>query len=336
VPRDRRAFSLWGGFNTFPRLLRGFYRAARGKFNRQSVADFHSSLEANIFQIRDELEIGAYRWGKYKSFWVEDPKLRQIESAPFRDRVVHQAMAEIMEPIFDPTFYHHNYACRSGRGTHRAMQTLHAWISRHQDYYYLQMDVSKYFPSIDRGILFGLVEKRIGDPRFLSLVRSLLASSPAPNGIPIGNLTSQIFANLYLDALDQFVKRTLRVKYYLRYMDDIVLLSKDLSQLQALRIVLEKFAAENLKLHFHPHKVSLGPVQAGITFVGYRIFSGRLRIKGKSLRRFRIGAKERITLDQKVRRLLSYKAHILHVNGSSQLMAQLSKLAFSKEDFMET
>jgi retron-type reverse transcriptase len=336
VPRDKRAFYLWDGFNSFPRLLRGFYRAARGKFNRETVVNFHSNLEANIFQIRDALEAGTFKWGKYRSFWVADPKLRQIESAPFRDRVVHQAMSEIMEPIFDPTFYHHNYACRSGRGTHRAMQTVHAWISRHQDYYYLQMDVSKYFPSIDRKILFGLVEKRIGDPRFLALVHSLLASSPASNGIPIGNLTSQIFANLYLDALDQFVKRTLRVKYYLRYMDDIVLLSKDLKELQALRTAIEKFSAENLRLHFHPHKVSLGLVRGGITFVGYRIFPGRVRIKGKSLRRFRLGAKACIPLDQKVRRLLSYKAHILHVNGREQLMADLAKIAFSEEDFMET
>jgi retron-type reverse transcriptase len=336
VPRDRRVFHVWGGFNTFSRLLRGFYRAASGKFDRESVVDFHSKLEANIFEISADLESGTYEWGKYRSFWVVDPKLRQIESAPFRDRVVHQAMAEVMEPIFDPAFFYHSYACRSGKGTHRAMQTLHTWISPRQNFHYLQMDVSKYFPSIDREILFGFVEKRIGDPTFLSLVRSLLASSPAQNGIPIGNLTSQIFANLYLDALDQFVKRDLRVKHYLRYMDDIVLLSKDLRELRDWRKRIEEFSKKKLSLRFHPHKVALGRVKEGITFVGYRIFPTQVRVKGKSLRRFRMGAKARIPLDQKVRRLLSYKAHIFHVNGREQLMADLSKLAFSKEDFMET
>ncbi len=298
------------------------------------MIEFHACLEANTLAIRDSLENGCYEWGRYRSFWVIDPKLRLIESAPFRDRVVHQAMAEVMEPLFDPTFYHHSYACRSGRGTHRALHTLHRWVRKNPDYYFLQMDVAKYFPSIDRSILLGLIESRIGDPRFLHLTRSLLASSPSPVGIPIGNLTSQVFANLYLDHLDQFIKRSLRVKWYLRYMDDIVLLHQDRSQLQAWRAEIERFAREKLALRFHPHKIDFNRVSAGITFVGYRTFPRRIRIKNKSLRRFRARVRENIPLDQKVRRLLSYDAHLRHAHGHIGIMHDLRKHAFSQEGFM--
>jgi RNA-directed DNA polymerase len=298
------------------------------------VIEFHAHLEANILAVRDSLKNGCYEWGRYRSFWVIDPKLRQIESAPFRDRVVHQAMAEIMEPLFDPTFYHHSYACRSGRGTHKAMHTLHRWTRQNPDFHFLQMDVAKYFPSINRAILLRLIESRIGDPRFLHLTRSLLNSSPSPRGIPIGNLTSQVFANLYLDRLDQFIKRVLRVKLYLRYMDDIVLLHRDRAQLEHWRGEIERFAQAELALRFHPHKVECSRARAGISFVGYRISPRQIRIKNKSLRRFRARVRENITLDQKVRRLLSYNAHLRHAHGHISLMHDLRKRAFSQEGFM--
>jgi retron-type reverse transcriptase len=335
VPKHKRAYDLWAGFNNFPRLLRGYYRAARRKSDRDSVIAFHSRLEEEILTIRDELEEGTYQWGTYRTFWVTAPKLRKIESAPFRDRVVHQGIAEVIETLFDPTFYHHSYACRSGRGTHRAMKTVKKWAALRPDSSYLQMDVSRYFPSVNHDILFGMIERRIGDPRFLALLRSLLNSTPTPNGIPIGNLTSQIFANLYLDTLDQYVKRELKVKHYVRYMDDIVLLHNDRRQLQRWRSSIEQFASEKLRLTFHPHKVALAKVSGGVSFVGYRIFPSEIRLRSKSLRRFRKGLKEKISLSQKVRRLLSYEGHLIHTDNHQSLMPGLRQTAFSKEVFIE-
>ena len=333
MPKDNRAYHLWPGFNTFPRLVRSYYLAARGKFDRDSVMDFHSKLEDNLLRMREELENGKYQWGGYRAFWVTAPKLRQIESAPFRDRVVHHAMTAVMEPLLDPGFYHHSYACRTGRGTHRALDTLHGWMKNKPDWFYLQMDVAKYFPSIHRDILYSIVEKKIGDPRFLALIQSLLNSSPNPIGIPIGNLTSQLFANVYLNHLDQFIKRELRVEHYIRYMDDIVLLGENLSVLKEQRARLESFGQSALRLRFHPHKVALGRARAGLTYVGYRILPNNIRLRNSCVRRMRKGLKAYLPLDQKIKRLLSYQAHLKHTNQPHKLLCEFQNIAFSQEDF---
>lgn len=330
MPRPR-ARDLWPGFNTFPRLLRGYYRAAQGKFTRERVISFHSDLEREIFAIRDHLNAGTYRWGPYYSFWVIDPKLRRIESAPFRDRIVHQAMNEVMLPLFEPSFYRHSYACLPGRGTHRAVMRLHGWVKARPDWHYLQMDVSKYFPSIDRGILMELIEARIGDERLLELLRSLIAAAPGSGGIPIGNLTSQLFANVYLDVLDQFIKRELRAKHYVRYMDDLVLLAPERRQALAWKDEIAAFARDRLRLTFHPYKVELRPVREGIGFVGHRILPEALFIRGRCLRRFRKRLREPASLDEKVRRVLSYQAHIHLANDRARLARQFQEIAFREE-----
>jgi RNA-directed DNA polymerase len=330
VPRTK-AKNLWPGFNTFPRLLRGYYRAAQGKSSRERVSYFHADLERQILSIRDHLEEGTYRWGPYFSFYVIDPKLRRIESAPFRDRIVHQAMNEVMLPLFEPSFYRHSYACLPGRGTHRAVTRLHAWVKARPSWHYLQMDVSKYFPSIDREILFGLVESRIGDERFLALVRSLIQASPGDGGIPIGNLTSQLFANVYLDVLDQFIKRELRVRHYVRYMDDLVLLAPDKRQAQEWKEKIGAFARDRLRLTFHPYKVELRPVRAGIGFVGHRILPEALFIRGRCLRRFRKRLREPASLNEKVKRVLSYQAHVYLAKDRVRLQRQFQRIAFQEE-----
>lgn len=333
MPRVK-AKDLWTGFNTFPRLLRGYFRAAQGKTSRQRVVHFHARLEAEVLAIRSSLEAGTYSWGPYYSFWVIDPKLRRIESAPFRDRVVHQAMHEVMLPLFEPSFYRHSYACLPGRGTHRSVEQLHRWVRARPDHHYLQMDVSKYFPSIDRGILLSLLEARIGDERFLDLVRSLLRSSPGGGGIPIGNLTSQLFANVYLDVLDQFIKRELRVPRYVRYMDDFVILSPEKAELERWRGQIEEFARERLRLTFHPDKVDLRRVKEGVAFVGHRTYPHGIFMRGRCLRRFRKRLREPLSLDQKVKRVLSYQAHVHLAKDQTRIRREFQRIAFQGEDFM--
>lgn len=334
-----RVAGLWGidgeRFATFPKLLRCFYRAARAKLDRESVLKFYCDLEANLFEMRDQLLEERYRWGEYRVFWVKDPKLRRIESAPFRDRIVHHAIHEIFEPLFDPGFYDHSYACRTGRGTHAAVRQLRQWVGDRPDWHFLQLDVTKYFNSIRRDVLFELIENRIGDEKLLRLTDSLLRSAPGDIGIPIGNLTSQLFANLYLNPLDQFIKRRLRVPHYIRYMDDLVLLGPDPDELWRWKHQVEQFGHDRLKLRFHPHKVAFGKVADGISFVGYRMHPWRTSVRGKSLRRFRRSLRRKQSLDKKVKTFLSYQGHVKHADGSALLLEQFKKIAFCGEEFMK-
>jgi RNA-directed DNA polymerase len=326
---------LWERFATFPKLLRCFYRAASSKLDRESVLKFYSALEPNLFHMREDLMKECYQWGEYRSFWVRDPKLRRIESAPFRDRIVHHALHEVFEPIFDPSFYDHSYACRSGRGTHAAIRQLRQWIGEQPSWHYLQLDVSQYFPSIQRDVLLELIEARIADEKILRLIRSLLLGAPGEKGIPIGNLTSQLFANLYLNPLDQFIKRRLRVPRLIRYMDDFVMLGPDAQELWRWKEEVTDFARDRLKLRFHPHQVAFGRVSDGISFVGYRVHPWATTIRGKSLRRFRRNLRKNRTLDETVKAFISYRGHLKHTTDCEPLLEQLRQIAFCGEEFMK-
>ena len=325
-----RYHDLWDGFPTFDRLVRGFYRSASAKFDRDAVQRFHVALEYQILNIRESLIAETYKWGEYRRFWVMDPKLRLIESAPFRDRIVHQALVEVLDPVIDPTLYYHSYACRSGRGTHAAVRQLQTWVGNRPQWHFLQMDVTKFFPSIDRETLFKLVQQKIADEKMLRLIQALLFSAPGNNGIPIGNLTSQLFANLYLNPLDQYIKRELKIPFYLRYMDDIVLLAKDQTFLNQARLQVEAFAREKLKLSFHPSKIACGKVSDGISFVGYRSFPSGIYMRSKSVRRFRKKFKTKVPLDEKVRRYLSYQGHLRHAKDGEKILREFRIKAFSE------
>ena len=326
----QRHDQLWDGFPTFNRLIRAFYRAARSKFDREAVLKFHLNLESQILKMRDLLQNEIYEWGVYRQFWVIDPKLRLIESAPFRDRVVHQALVEVLEPIIDPTLYYHSYACRTGRGSHAAVKQLQKWIANKPNSYFLQMDVTKFFPSVDRRTLFSIVERKISDQKILRLIQSLIFSAPGANGLPIGNLTSQLFANLYLDPLDQYIKRTLHARHYVRYMDDFVILAPDLETLTTWRHAIDLFAAKTLKLNFNPTKVALGRAQDGISFVGFRSLPNGIYTRGRSVRRFRKKMRAPLTLDEQVKRYLSYRGHLLHARDGAYHMKEFRRLIFTR------
>lgn len=331
-PRGK-VFDLWSGFVTFDRFLRGFYRAARSHFGKKAVLKFYDNLEPNLLNMMAAVEAGTYQWGPYHEFQVMEPKPRIIEAAPFRDRIVHQAIHEKLEPIFEPIFYEHSYACRKGHGTHKAVERLQSWLVGKPDMFYLKMDVAKFFASVDREILFGLICRKISDKRFLSMIHSLILNAPGSIGIPIGNLTSQLFANLYLNHLDQFIKRRLQVKCYIRYMDDFILVDRDRKKLEEFRWVIEDFVSRKLNLRLHPHKVALDRVSQGITFLGYLAYPTGINVRGKTIRRFRKKLRENITLDSKMKRLLSFQSHLSHARNSKRLSHELGVLAFQKESF---
>ncbi len=276
--------------------------ALRGKRTRPPGSVFLADFEKEIFALHEELWAGIYQHGAYNYFKIHEPKERVVAAAPFRDRVMHQAVVRVIEPIFEKRFIEDSFACRVGKGTHAAMRRAAQFSRRFR--YALKCDVRKYFPSMDHDVLMGLLRRVIADEKLLELIRHILDTHEdgsrqewppggdlfdvrlRKRGLPIGNLTSQFFANVYLNPLDHFVKHELRVKGYLRYMDDFVLFGDDRRRLKQYgRRMVEKLA--ELSLEMHPDKYRLVPTRLGVDFVGFVVFAdGRIRVRASSVRRF--------------------------------------------------
>ena len=280
---------LWEQIVSFNNLLLAYRKARKGKRSREEVALFGLNLEKELFQLQDELVEKTYRPGRYRIFTIYERKPRQISAAPFRDRVVHHALMNVVEPLLDRRFIYDSYACRQGKGVHKAVKRYQKWSRRYA--YVLKMDVSRYFPSVDHDILKQQLSSHLKDPHVLALFDVILDGSPefpmeSPvyfphddlltplerrRGIPIGNLTSQFLANLYLNDFDHFVKEQLKAKAYLRYVDDCVLLSNSKAQLHVWREAIDKKLGE-IRLRLHPRKVNLFNVHEGVDVLGYRVF----------------------------------------------------------------
>lgn len=295
--------ALFTQITSFANLLQAARLASRGKRFRANVATFNLNLEEELHGLQQELITRTYRPGPYETFIVHDKKPRFISAAPFRDRVVHHVLCNIIEPMFDRSFLYDSYACRTGKGTHAAVDRASHYARRFR--YVLKCDMEKYFPSIDHAILMELIVERIWDEGVLWLVRTILdGSNPQPEvlhyfpgdglfapferrrGIPIGNQTSQFFANVYLDKLDYYVKETLRAPGYVRYVDDFLLFDDDKPRLHEARAAIEAFT-DRLRVRLHPRKCFVAPVTSGFTFLGYRIFPAYRRLDADNVRRFK-------------------------------------------------
>ncbi len=285
-------------------LLLAYDNAARGKRGHANVATFEHRLEDNLLALQADLRDETYQPGGYATFIIREPKRRVISAAPFRDRVVHHALCNLIEPIFERGFVADSYANRVGQGTHRALDRCQQLARRHA--YVLQCDVRQYFPSIDHAILRALLAKQIDDPQVMRLIDLILASGAGvlageydmvyfpgddllaalrPRGLPIGNLTSQFWANVYLNPLDHFIKRELRCAGYVRYVDDFLLFTGDKATLWAWRArIVERLQRLRLTLHpgAHPR-----PVSEGIPFLGFTVFPAVRRLKRSKGVRYR-------------------------------------------------
>ena len=277
-------------------LLLAYRRAAKGKRGKPSVAAFEYRLEDNLFQLQDELLSRTYRPGPYVSFTIHDPKRRLISAAPFCDRVVHHALCNLIEPLFERSFIDDSYANRVGKGTHRALDRCQQFTRRYR--YALQCDVEQFFPAIDHAILRHTLARKLRDPDVLWLADRILESGDGvlaeeyqmryfrdddlfaalrPRGLPIGNLTSQFWANVYLNPFDHFVKRELRYPAYLRYVDDFVLFADDKPTLWAWREAIVARLAR-LRLTIHPG-AQPRPVTEGLPFLGFVVYPTHRRLK---------------------------------------------------------
>ncbi len=334
--RRRRADGLFDRIATFEALGAAALRAVSGKRRSPGPAAFLANLETEVLRLERELRAETWRPGGYVSFEVRDPKRRLISAAPFRDRVVHHAVCAVIAPLFERGFIDHTYANRAGKGTHRAVVRYERLRDRYR--YVLRGDVFRYFPAIDHEVLKTDLRRRIGCERTLAVLDRIVdASNPQEpvhlyypgddlftpyerrRGLPIGNLTSQLFANVYLDRFDHFVTEVLRAPY-LRYVDDFALFAGDRAQLAAWRRRAETFLARR-RLSLHSGKTHVVPTSAPATFLGYELWpGGRRRLPEANVRRFRnrlrglrdsrrAGTVSREEVEQRVRAWVAHAAH---------------------------
>jgi len=294
---------LYDKICSFENLLLASKKAQRCKRFQDEVSRFNFYLERNLLQLQEELKSQTYKPGAYREFYIYEPKKRMISAAPYRDRVVHHALCNVIEPIFDRTFIYNSYACRKSKGTHRAIELCSEFCRKHD--YVLKCDIKKFFPSLDHLILKNLVRRKIRDDKTLWLIDTIIDSSnpqepvvdyfegddlitPATRrrGIPIGNLTSQLSANIYLNGFDHFVKQELRCRCYIRYCDDFVVFSDDKTWLHQIKEGMEDYLA-TLRLKLHPRKCNVFPVKDGVDFLGFRILPTYRRLRKKNVTRFR-------------------------------------------------
>jgi len=285
--------NLFDEICSFQNLHLAYLKARRCKRYRREILSFSYNLEANLTDLQKKLSDQTYQHGSYREFTVCDLKKRHIKAPSFRDRVVHHALCNVVEPIFDKGFIYSNFACRKEKGTHRAIKRLEKFIKSTKDKlpsktYCLKCDISKYFGSINHEILLKMVEKKISGKKTLWLIKEILNSShEKPSvGIPIGNLTSQLFANIYLNELDQFAKHGLRIKYYIRYMDDFLVLGYDKIEIRRIKEKIREFLQNKLKLELHPKKANVSPIEKSIDFLGYRIFGSHVLLRKNTVKRF--------------------------------------------------
>lgn len=264
----------------------------KGKTGSQDIQEFALYLEDNIFQLHEKLKAKTYTHGKYIPFFVTDPKLRHIHKASVRDRLLHHAIFRILCPVFDRNFIYDSYSCRLEKGTHQAVDRLKRFITKlshnnSQLVYALKCDIRKFFDSIDQDILVRLIYKKIENEDARWLIGQILISfSKTPGvGLPLGNVTSQLFANIYLNEFDQFVKHKLKAKFYLRYCDDFVILELNKEKLELLAREINNFLLENLKLSLHANKIIIRKHRQGIDFLGYVVLPYHRAIRTKTKRR---------------------------------------------------
>ena len=302
----KRYGNLYPQIIDFENILLAARKAQKGKRFRENVLAFNYNLESELIKIQQDLTDKTYQPGTYRTFYIKEPKIRMISAAPYQDRVVHHALCNIITPIIEPTFIGDSYANRFGFGSHRALRRFIKFARNSR--YVLQCDIQKYFPSIDHEILKSLLRRKIKCRDTLWLIDTIIDNSneqfPAVEhfqgddlltplqrrrGLPIGNLTSQFFANVYLNGFDHFVKKQLKARKYLRYVDDFALFADDWEFLAEARLAIEEYLGK-IRLKIHPVKSQLFETKHGANFLGFRVLPDRIRVRTENLRK----AKRRI------------------------------------------
>lgn len=330
----------------YENLYNSYLEARKGKRYRDDVLTYTANLESNLIITQNELLWETYEVGPYRPFYVTEPKLRLVMALQFKDRVVQWAIYRCLNPVYDKLFIEDSYACRIGKGTHKAADRLQYWlrqVSRKEGkWYYLKLDINKYFYRVDHAILFEILKRRITDEKLLNLLWKVINSENTKFGLPsgmnpeectedmwlsdvgmpIGNLTSQLFANIYLNELDQYAKHELKLHYYIRYMDDVIILSNDKKLLNQVKHDIQRFLDEELHLDLNS-KTAVRPITLGIDFVGFKIWPTHRKLKKQTARRIIRKVKNmceelksgRLAKEEFMRSVASYKGMLQHCNS---------------------
>jgi RNA-directed DNA polymerase len=289
-------------------LYAAYIDARRGKRGKRACFEFEKNLGGNLAALHRELHDGSYAPGPYFTFIIHEPKRRVIHAPMFRDTVVQHAIYRVIYQIFDRSFIDQSFACRNGYGTHRAARYARRSMQRHSgDDYILKLDVRKFFYSINRAILRRLITRKIKDTRMVD-VMMMFADMETPLGIPIGSLLCQIYALIYLNQLDHFIKRVLKIKHYVRYVDDFMLIGLSREKCIMLRIAIVEFLRRLLNLELS--KSSIQKIRKGVNYCGYRMWRTRIFIRKHSLYKFRKAA-----IKGKQESVVSLLGHAKHTNS---------------------
>ena len=353
--------SFWDRVTEWENLLAAYGRAARGKRGRKAAALFEHRVADRLLVLRKELRERSYRPGTYRNFVIHEPKRRKISAAPFRDRVVHHALCNVIEPLFEARFHPHSYANRRDKGTHRAVDRLQTLACRHR--YAMRLDVRQHFASVDHALLRVELARVIEDENVQWLIDLILASGAGvladnyamvyfpgdnllsanrPRGLPIGNLTSQFWSNCYLNPFDWFVSRELRCAGYLRYVDDFALFADDKRVLWAwYHAIVERMAS--LRLTLHP-VAQVMPVTQGIPWLGFVVYPDRRRVKGRNVVNYRRRLAGRVEaycegeisfaeLDASIQGWINHVRYATHgaCDGRFSVICRLSQASMARE-----
>jgi retron-type reverse transcriptase len=311
-------------------LLLAWKEFKRGKMKKVDVDQYSFHLESNIFSLQKRLQTKSWAPDPHDSFYISDPKLRHIHKASVRDRVFNQALFRIIYPIFETTFVHDSYSCRNNKGTHKGVQRLDTFIRQStQNYtkpvFALKCDIKRFFDSVSHDILLAQLSSKIDDCDIMRILELIIRSfEVTPNtGLPLGNVTSQLFTNVYLNDLDQYVKHTLQEKYYLRYCDDFIILNTDKDRLKCIVNDIEVFLKEKLQLSLHKRKVSITNINQGVDFLGYMVLPHYKVLRTSTKKRMfrniqklhKAHADDKISLERLDASLNSYRGILGHYKG---------------------
>ncbi len=276
---------------TYEKLMEAHIKSKKGKGYKKEIIQFNLKQEEYILWLYEQLKNKTYKHGGYTEFYVTDPKLRKIEKSKYIDRIVHRWVVDnFLIPVFVPQFIYNSYACLKNKGMHKAAISMQNMLKHcnmiWKEYYILKMDVSKYFDNINKNILLKILERKIKDKNLLWLIKEILFAQKRVKGLEIGNYTSQMFANIYLNEVDQYIKHNLKIKYYVRYMDDSILIVETKKQAKEALEKIKRFLKENLELELNK-KTQIFKAKQGVNFCGYKINAYRMKIRDKGKRRLK-------------------------------------------------
>lgn len=326
-----KKISQYNDIITVANLLRAWEEFLRWKKKREDVSIFQNRLMNNVLALHRDLNEKTYTHGGYVAFKINDPKPRDIHKATVRDRLVHHLLCQELYGYFDGKFIHDSYSCRIGKGTHRAINRFLDFgkiVSKNdtRTCWVLKCDIRKFFASIDHTILKSILAKHIEEKDLLQLLEHIICSFNTKGregiGLPLGNLTSQLLVNIYMNEFDQYVKRALKVKYYIRYADDFVFLHRDKEYLEGLVPQVSEFLETHLKLTLHPDKLFLKTLVSGVDFLGWAHFQNHRVLRTATKKRMLRNIKAK---NRKKETVLSYFGLLRHGN-TRKLMNKVQEL----------